>query len=418
MSLLGNTTESASHELRALRHRIGPYALQEVTWKLLPDRPRLTACCRITGKGKKPSIVRHHGHGGSVVSIGGLARCGSVWTCPVCAKAASRRRSGEISNAIQQHHDLGGLVFFVTETFSHGREDVLADQVQKQAAAARRMRSGARWQRFKKRYGIVGQIKALEVTHSERNGWHPHHHEIFFCGPDADPEAFLDELYEMWAAACERENLGKPSREHGVNLRVVDPADKDAISRYPVFGADLDRASYELASGSTKSGKGSDSRTPWDLLLHAATGDKRAAWLWKEFVDAFWGRASLFWSRGLKAHFGIDDISDADAAIEEAEEQESESDTICDLAGWQFILLRKYKAFDTVCRLADVFGSSAVSWFCRQLQKHSDAKLKVRINVRPQKPVSGWEALHRQQMGAYAFRNSMTVNEVMYGTSA
>lgn len=68
----------------------------------------------------------------------------------------------------------------------------------------------------------------------------------------------------------------------------------------------------ELTQWHRKAGKGS--RTPWDLLNESCQGNSKSRMLWLEFAEAFKGLAQLYWSPGLKARFGIEDLSDSDIA--------------------------------------------------------------------------------------------------------
>ena len=78
--------------------------------------------------------------------------------------------------------------------------------------------------------GVIGQIRALEVTHGRKsgsnNGWHPHYHVLQFGGVGVDlalfePAQMTDwqvRLYLRWANACKLAGLGEPSYLHGLKL--------------------------------------------------------------------------------------------------------------------------------------------------------------------------------------------------------
>ena len=354
MSALGSITESASG------HRVDLYALQRLTWEILPERKRLTACCQMRARNADSiSIQRVHSDYGSSVDFGGVVACGSGWTCPKCAPKIARERGREITTALRQHQENGGQVLFVTLTFPHGREDVLQDQVAGITASRRRTRSGRWWKDIRDDLSMVGYISALEFTHSERNGWHPHLHELWLIGEGVSLEGVKRRIYDKWRAACLAEGLGEPSFEHGVDIRLV-ADDVEALARYPLFGSDLDRAARELTSSHTKVGRRSDSRTPWDLLLAASGGDQRARMLWREFARTVKGRASLVWSRGLKAAFGIGEASDEEVLDAAIEEEQREADHIADINGEDWANVCKFRARSNLLRWADAFGSVGV----------------------------------------------------------
>ena len=44
----------------------------------------------------------------------------------------------------------------------------------KKAAAAKKMREHRDYKHLRELFDVVGSIRALEVTHGNANGWHPH----------------------------------------------------------------------------------------------------------------------------------------------------------------------------------------------------------------------------------------------------
>jgi hypothetical protein len=83
------------------------------------------------------------------------------------------------------------------------------------------------------------------------------------------------------------------------------------------FGADQelqkiieDRRRWGAADELTKAHlktAGRGGRSPWQLLADYQAGDLQAGMLWKEFIEAFKGRAQLFWSPNLRVDLGLDD---------------------------------------------------------------------------------------------------------------
>jgi hypothetical protein len=60
-----------------------------------------------------------------------------------------------------------------------------------------------------------------------------------------------------------------------------------------------------------------DHASPWELLNDAHDGDELSATLFREYGEAFHGRRQLYWSKGLKEFFGIDEREDEDIAAKE-----------------------------------------------------------------------------------------------------
>jgi hypothetical protein len=127
-------------------------------------------------------------------SLGGVAVCGSVWQCPVCAAKISERRRVELQAAVDAHT---GLVFLATFTVQHSDQDALEALLDDLLKASYKLRTGKAWTLFKQRYGVVGSIRALEVTYGA-HGFHPHLHVLFFVAADADVDAFTGDLLRRW----------------------------------------------------------------------------------------------------------------------------------------------------------------------------------------------------------------------------
>ena len=106
---------------------------------------------------------------------GKLEVCSSVWLCPVCATKIAERRRAELSEGVDHCKVQGGAVLHLTLTVRHKHGDNLQNLLDRFTRAYRTM-TGHRTYREKLRplYQLFGSVRALEVTHSEANGWHPH----------------------------------------------------------------------------------------------------------------------------------------------------------------------------------------------------------------------------------------------------
>jgi hypothetical protein len=293
-----------------MENRANRFILQQVARKLLP-KTRTNYCLRLRQKGKQVEVWKSNEF--KTASFAGLQTCGSVWACPVCAAKIAERRRGEIIAAMAAHKAAGGSVTMLTLTCPHQRTDNLADLLKKQAKALNSFWNDRHVKAVSKSMGIVGQIRALEVTHgrlsASNNGWHPHYHVLQFGGLGVDyvPLDWLQTvdgeelLYQRWASACVRAGLGEPSRAHGLKL---DDGSKAAkyVSKWGLED--------EMTKGHTK--KALHGETPFDFLrayLADAT-DKQAGALFREFAETFKGKRQLLWSAGLKKRYAIGELSD------------------------------------------------------------------------------------------------------------
>ena len=303
-----------------MESRVKRFILQSVARKFLP-KSRTDKCLRLRQKGKEVEVWKSHEF--KTASFAGLQTCGSVWACPVCSAKIAERRRVEIIAAMTAHKAAGGCVNLLTLTAPHQRTDNLADLLKKQAKALQGFWNDRTVKAISKAMGMVGQIRALEVTHGRlspsNNGWHPHYHVLQFGGIGADlvpfdvPQRLEWEgtLYLRWAAACVRAGLGEPSRAHGLKL---DDGSKAAkyVSKWGLED--------EMTKGHTK--KAMHGETPFDFLRSylADRTDKQAGALFREFAETFKGKRQLYWSPGLKARYAIGELSDEELAAKTDDE--------------------------------------------------------------------------------------------------
>jgi len=294
--------------------RIQRFILQAVSRKFLP-MSRTNNCLRLRQGSKQIQVWQSTEH--KTTSYSGLQTCGSVWACPVCSAKIAERRRVEIMAAMAAHKAGDGCVNLLTLTAPHQRTDVLRDLLYKQSEALKFLFKDRSVKSVFAEMGVIGQIRALEVTHGRRsdhnNGWHPHYHFLLFCGSGVDLARFdasqmmdwATRLYLRWASCCERAGLGTPSFAHGLKL---DDGSKAAkyVSKWGLED--------EMTKGHTK--KALHGETPFDFLRAYLEdpNDKQAGALFKEFAETFKGKRQLHWSPGLKKHFAIGESSDEELA--------------------------------------------------------------------------------------------------------
>jgi hypothetical protein len=300
--------------------RVQRFVLQAVARKFLP-KSRTDKCLRLRQKGKEVEVWKSHEF--KTASFAGLQTCGSVWACPVCSAKIAERRRAEILAAMAAHQAAGGTVTLLTLTAPHQRADNLGDLLAKQAKALNSFWNDRQVKAVSKSMGIIGQIRALEVTHGRlspsNNGWHPHYHVLQFggLGDGFTPLDWLqrvdaeDLLYKRWAACCVRAGLGEPSRAHGLKLD-----DGSKAAKYVTKWGLED----EMTKGHTK--KALHGETPFDFLRSylADSTDKQAGALFREFAETFKGKRQLHWSKGLKKRYAIGELSDEELSSQMEDE--------------------------------------------------------------------------------------------------
>ena len=300
--------------------RVQRFIAQSVTRKLLPES-RTNNCLRVRQGGKQIQVHKSIQYG--TTSYSGLQTCGSVWICPVCAAKIAERRRAEIVAAMAAHKAVGGCVNMLTLTSPHQRSDDLRELLAMQSKALNSFWNDRQVKTVFEAMGVVGQIRALEVTHGRKsahnNGWHPHYHVLLFCGSGVDlshqegPPVldWIITLYTRWAACCVKAGLGKPSLKHGLKL---DDGSRAAqyVSKWGLED--------EMTKGHTK--KALHGETPFDFLRAVLENpeDKQAAALFRHFAEVFKGKRQLHWSRGLKARFAIGEKNDEELAQEKEDD--------------------------------------------------------------------------------------------------
>jgi uncharacterized protein (DUF4415 family) len=163
----------------------------------------------------------------------------------------------------------------------------------------RKVKSGKAWVEARERYGWLGDIRALEVTHG-KNGWHPHIHVLILLEPWAgknEAYALGGWMFDRWAAAVERMGLGRCS-VNAFSLEPVD-AERGAADYVSKWGASL-----ELTKAHTKRSK--NGRTPFQILAdYIGSRSEDDARLFREYAWAFKGARHLTWSRELRKRYAL-----------------------------------------------------------------------------------------------------------------
>lgn len=245
----------------------------------------------------------------------GLATCGSVHTCPICASKIQERRRQEVEKAIAWAEVQERAGYVVSYTFPHRVDQPLKQLLKLQREALAHMRNSRGYKELMKQCQNVGRIRSLEVTHGE-NGWHPHTHELLFLDPEVTPEWLKWKLVWLWLKSCRKVGLYVEGRDdecnfarYSVDVRAGDDGTADYLAKMDdqrTWGL-----SHELTKSSSKQGKRSGVH-PFKLASDPATHG-----LFLEYVQAMKGSRQLIWSRGLKDAVGLDDKTDDEIAREE-----------------------------------------------------------------------------------------------------
>ena len=304
---------------RAVRTRA--YALRRGHRQIVMDHHKALGLCGLGTFGfkgeEKPvaHLVCDHVEGRG--SLRRTSRCNSSWACPVCSARRSASRALALLPQVRAHMAAGGTCHFLTLTMAHNRAMPLGDGLDVLTKAWAGLTSGRAWAGPCKK-GVVKWVRGQDVTHGRQHGWHAHSHVLLLLGQGhGDGGEMAGFVLARWQEMVEA--LGhrvSPDAQH--HQRVDDP---EKAAAYAVSPA----AVYEpTAMAMKRARKDTGSRTPFEILEGAVSGNKADVALWVEYVRTVKGRKQVSCSRGLRLESGGDlsppeldlDDEDADAAVD------------------------------------------------------------------------------------------------------
>lgn len=288
----------------------------------------------------------------------GVITCGLGWTCPVCAAKIAEARRQELQLAVERHCAAGGSVYLLSCTLPHTADQPLIELVDRLQDARKRLQNCRKWKDTMEAAGRVGSITGLEVTVGW-NGWHPHFHMLVLTdrgglgegAPNEDGDLSsrqIDTLKLEWVRILLKvgaitTDQGADVYRHGLNVRGGDKA-AEYIAKY---GEDHWGLTREMACTFAKVGvRGimGEHMSPFQLLEVADAGGEyspQARAMFREFAEAFKGRRMLTWSPGLKKHFNIAELDDADIAAELGSPAKAEEVNVASISQAQFSSLTR-----------------------------------------------------------------------------
>jgi len=357
---------------------------------LLPAKARegmAAAGIQLTG-----GVEIWHERNGQSAHYRGLEACKSVWSCPVCSARIMERRTQELQRLVTMHTEAGGLLVHATYTVPHARTHDAKELVECLGASYNALGAGGTYKRWRKA-NTVGDVRAMEVTWGDANGFHPHYHVLYFLRPgvqvfdgteDADAERGPDAisvtdlqafLYRQWVSAATRSGLGEPSEEHGVKVTIA-KSQQELLAQYVAkFGREPSKPLWgseaEMVKGHAKVGS-AQRYHPFDFLRAGMLRDHSRNWrkLWADYCDAFKGEQQLRGMTKLAKLYQVETLDDAELFNQAPSEVEFALLTVLSPDEWRVILecgargvlidTARRHGFDGVCRLLDV---------CRSVQR-------------------------------------------------
>lgn len=290
------------------------YARRGLLWAE-SSLPRVRKC----GRTRVADMVGIRRSATGAPGFAGLVSCGSVWADPVCNAKVMARRALEVGSAVALWQTQDRPVAFLTFTMRHHRGQPLATLWDALAAAWAAITSGKVWTKLRRRYGVAGWLRVVEVTYGE-NGWHVHVHALLFLEDAVDLVQLHGAMFGRWSRALQRSGLAAPLLVGQDARMVTGPADAGLAAYFTKATDDAHRMGLEFTQTQSKQAREVHKTfTPWHLLdLIEDQGDADALDLWHEWESGSKGRRQITWSHGLREVLGLlREHSDEEIASEE-----------------------------------------------------------------------------------------------------
>jgi len=165
------------------------------------------------------------------VTYSKIEECRKCWICPTCVARLGAQKKAELMELQKVVNNLGLNAYLMTLTIPHNLKDNLDDLLIRLTAAQTKFIDGMRTGKLRKTFSKVGHITVLEVTYSEKSGWHPHLHILVISEQFYTDKELINiekDLYKTWSAKCQLSGIKAPSRKYGVKLQNC-ASDKDKL---------------------------------------------------------------------------------------------------------------------------------------------------------------------------------------------
>jgi hypothetical protein len=239
----------------------------------------------------------------------GGASCSAIWRCPICSMKILKGRAKELYSLTSAHlkHCKKNELGFLTLTVKHSRKDALKDTLEKLLQSWVKVQNQRFFTTIKKDGHFLGQIKALEITHTKANGWHPHLHIILFW-QDLNEHQIRENQQQILNSWC-RYTKGSIDAQ---NEKIVYNTD---VSEYVTKWDSI----QELTNDFSKNANG---MKPFQLLNNIYenkmlydykslnVSNKRCKAMFAEYIEATKGKHRIGISRVLNALYKVESKTD------------------------------------------------------------------------------------------------------------
>lgn len=236
----------------------------------------------------------------------GICTCATPLLCPVCSPRIMGYRAAEIRKAVHLWlaEDENNTCYLITLTLRHSLKDNLVYLLEIFAKARKYFWGHRTVKKLFKQSDRAGRITATEINFSITNGWHPHQHILLFCKKTVFD---IEVLRNIWLNALSSVGIS------GIGSIAFDLIEARSADQY------LTKISSEMVLGSLKDGRKYGNYSPFQLLAEVT---EKSDWARDRFAELFQAARKihpLVWSKGLKARFGIGEVSDQEISDNKAD---------------------------------------------------------------------------------------------------
>ena len=107
-------------------------------------------------------------------------QCGKIKECPICRERVSDYKRHQMLKTQEECLKDGGSLFLITGTVKHKKSDSLKFSQNTLRTAVRKLKKQKGWRKLLQQSSHPTRT-VYECTYSEKNGYHPHVHMLFFA---------------------------------------------------------------------------------------------------------------------------------------------------------------------------------------------------------------------------------------------
>ena len=107
-------------------------------------------------------------------------QCGKIKECPICRERVADYKRHQMLKTQEECLKDGGSLFLITGTVKHKKSDSLKFSQNTLRTAVRKLKKQKGWRKLLEQSSHPTRT-VFECTYSEKNGYHPHVHMMFFA---------------------------------------------------------------------------------------------------------------------------------------------------------------------------------------------------------------------------------------------